>query len=105
MGNKTNKIIIRKSETKDKEIIKELIQLCFGNRNDKKVCEDLNRKYWLCFKNEKPVVLSDLIWNNKLQTLEINWTCTHPNYKNKGYMQKIFTNMFDNINEDVYCSY
>ena len=54
---------------------------------------------------KKLVVLSDLIWNNKLQTLEINWACTHPNYKNKGYMQKIFTNMFDNINEDVYCNY
>ena len=52
--------MIRKSTTDDKELIQQLMQLCFGDKNNLEPYEDLKNRYYLYFKNENLVAMSGL---------------------------------------------
>lgn len=96
--------MIRKSTVYDKEIIKELMYTCFGDKNNLEPYENLNDRYYLYFKNNILVAMTGLTDNTDYRGLEIDWTCTHPKYRHNGYMQELFKNMICDINSNIYCS-
>ena len=96
--------MIRKSTTDDKELIQQLMQLCFGDRNNSEPYKNLEDRYYLLFKDNVLVAMSGLIYNSEYGHLEIDWTCTHPEHRHKGYMQELFTEMLNGIYEPIYCS-
>lgn len=96
--------MIRKSTSADKEIIQRLLELCFGVRNDYEPYSNLYDRYYLYFENDVLVAMTGLTSNSEFKHLEIDWTCTHPDYRNKGYMQELFKVMLSDISEPVYCS-
>lgn len=96
--------MIRKSTENDKELIKNLIQICFGNRDEFEPYKNLNGRYYLYFKDNTLVAMSGLSSNSEYGHLEIDWTCTHPSYRHNGFMQEIFTIMLNEATDKVYCS-
>lgn len=96
--------MIRKSKTDDKELIQHLMQLCFGDRSNLGPCEDLDGRYYLYFKDDILVAMTGLTSKSEYGHLEIEWTCTHPDYRHNGYMQELFTEMLSDVHEKVYCS-
>lgn len=96
--------MIRKSAEKDKKIIQELMQACFGDRSNLEPYENLDNRYYLYFENDVLVAMTGLTSRSEYGHLEVDWTCTHPDYRHTGYMQKLFMEMLDNVYEDVYCS-
>lgn len=42
--------------------------------------------------------------SSRFNAPEVDWTCTHPDYRHKGYMQKLFKYILADIKTDVYCS-
>lgn len=96
--------MIRKSTENDKNQIQELIQKCFGNRDDQEPFTNLNDRYYLYFKDNILIAMTGISDKSEFPHLEIDWTCTHPKYRHNGYMQKLFAKMLKNIHEPVYCS-
>lgn len=96
--------MIRKSTINDKESIEYLIKLCFGDRNDLGVLDNLNGRYYLYFEDNILVAMSGISSDSKYGHLEVDWTCTHPDYRHNGYMQELFSTMLNNVKDDVYCS-
>lgn len=94
--------MIRKSTENDKEQIKHLIKLCFGDREDP--YENLNDRYYLYFENDALVAMTGLTSKSPYGHLEIDWTCTLPEYRHNGHMQKLFKEMLKEANDKVYCS-
>lgn len=72
--------MIRKSTTGDKELIQQLMQLCFGDKNNLEPCENLENRYYLYFKGGTLVAMSGLTSNSEYGYLEIDWTSTHPEH-------------------------
>jgi GNAT superfamily N-acetyltransferase len=95
--------MIRKSTSNDKEAIRELFLLCFGYRREEPY-EHLDDRYYLYFVEDKLVAMTGILYNTDYRGLDVDWTGTHPDYRNKGYMQELFKEMLKNIHEDVYCS-
>lgn len=96
--------MIRKSTLNDKKSIQQLMLLCFGDKNNLEPYENMEDRYWLYFKDDKLVAMSGLTSNSEYGHLEIDWTCTHPEERHKGYMQEIFAKMLKNVRDSVYCS-
>lgn len=96
--------MIRKSTTDDREFIQQLMQLCFGDKNNLEPYMNLEGRYYLYFKDSILVAMTGLTSNSEFRNLEVDWTCTHPEYRHKGYMQKLFTEMLNGVHETVYCS-
>lgn len=96
--------MIRKSTTSDKEAIQCLMLMCFGDKNNLEPYENLNDRYYLYFEDNVLIAMSGLIFNCEYNHLEIDWTCTHPEYRHNGYMQKLFAEMLNSVHESVYCS-
>lgn len=96
--------MIRKSTENDKELIQHLMQICFGDENNLEPYENLDNRYYLYFKNSTLIAMSGLTSNSEYGHLEIDWTCTHPKYRHNGYMQELFTEMLNNMQESIYCS-
>lgn len=99
--------MIRLSTEDDENIIRELIDLCFGVRAHSHIFNDLNGRYYLYFEKDKLVAMSGINRTTDCcDKLEVDWTCTHPDYQGQGYMQKLFRVMLTDIdpNEDIYCS-
>ena len=96
--------MIRKSTLADIDAIKELMKLCFGSRDEFKPCKNIVDRYYLYFKDDKLIAMSGLMYNDEYEALEIDWTCTHPDYRHKGYMQDLFIQMLSNVKRPVYCS-
>lgn len=96
--------MIRKSTADDKEQIQQLMQLCFGDKNNLEPYENLKDRYYLYFKDNMLVAMSGLTSNSEYDHLEIDWTCTRPEHRHKGYMQELFAEMLNCVHESVYCS-
>lgn len=96
--------MIRKSKLTDKELIQQLMQLCFSDKNNFEPYENLEDRYYLYFKDNTLVAMSGLTSNSEYGHLEIDWTCTHPEHRHNDYMQELFTEMLNGIQELVYCS-
>lgn len=99
-----NNTVIRKSKKNDIPKIKELMYLCFGDCNNTEPYENINDRYYLYFKDDTLVAMSGLTANSEYGHLEIDWTCTHPEHRHKGYMQELFKKMLIDVHESIYCS-
>lgn len=95
--------MIRKSVQSDLEQILELMHLCFGDR-DTWITGDITNRFYLKFIDSKLVAMSGIIDCGYYTHPEIDWTCTHPDYRHNGYMQELFTEMFKHYTGPVYCS-
>lgn len=80
------------------------MQVCFGDKDNLEPYEDLEGRYYLYFVGDMLVAMTGLTSNSEYGNLEVDWTCTHPEYRHKGYMIKLFKEMLNNIQDDVYCS-
>lgn len=99
---------IRKSTNIDKIAIKELLNVCFGNSitDVDEPTYNLDDRYYLYFVDNKLVAMSGILspGRSEYDNYEVDWTCTHPDYRHKGYMQEIFRQMLHGVDSDVYCS-
>lgn len=96
--------MIRKSTTDDREIVKQLLELCFGKRTDCEQYNNLDGRYYLRFENDNVVAITGLTAKSEFKHLEVDWTCTHPDHRHKGYMQELFAEMLNGVHDSVYCS-
>ena len=96
--------MIKKSTTDDKELVQQLMQLCFGDNNKIEPYENLEDRYYLLFKDNTLVAMTGLTSASEYGRLEIDWTCTHPEHRHNGYMKELFTKMLNGVQEPVYCS-
>lgn len=99
-----NGSIIRKSVSSDRECIYQLMCMCFGDKNNLEPYENLDDRYYLYFENGVLVAMTGLISSSEYDHPEVDWTCTHPEFRHRGYMQALFTEMLGNVKESVYCS-
>lgn len=99
-------MFIRKSKAFDKLIVNELFLACYGYGWDFILpLTDLEDRYYLLFDEYGTLVaMTGLCYSDEYEALEVDWTCTHPNYRHRGYMQMLFQEMLKDVNEDVYCS-
>ena len=98
-------ISIRKSTNNDLAKIYNLSAICFGSVACKKVINSsLKDRYLLLFDDDNLVAMTGLYTKSEFKSLEIDWTCTDPKYRNKGYMHMLFDELLKNIKEPVYCS-
>lgn len=96
---------IRKSKQSDKGAISELFLLCYGyDWEFMSPLTYLDDRYYLLFDDGILVAMTGLSYSDEYEALEVDWTCTHPDYRHKWYMQMLFSRMLASINEDVYCS-
>jgi N-acetylglutamate synthase-like GNAT family acetyltransferase len=96
--------MIRKSTKSDRKQIKELMHLCFGNIYQYGPYKDLDDRYWLYFKDNKLVAMTGLADSGSYASIEVDWTCTHPDYRHQGLMHELFSIMLKDVNIPVYCS-
>ena len=98
-------ISIRKSTNNDLAKIYDLSTACFGCVARKKVLDSsLTDRYLLLFDDDNLVAMTGLYTKSEFNALEIDWTCTDPKYRNKGYMHMLFEELLKNVKEPVYCS-
>ena len=97
--------MIRLSTESDRDSIKGLVELCFGNRLQCGYLDYLDGRYHLNIVDGKLVAMSGLNSNTSYENgLEVDWTCTHPDYRKCGYMHEIFEQMIPLTNGNIYCS-
>jgi GNAT superfamily N-acetyltransferase len=100
--------MIRYSKESDREDIKRLVKLCFGNRDGYGIYDgNISGKYILYFTEDGVLVAmtglcSDSDYGDNCA--EIIWTCTHPDYRHQGIMHKLFERMLATTDERIYCS-
>ena len=63
-----------------------------------------NGRYLLYFIEDRIVALTALTFNNEFRGIQISWTCTHPDFRHKGYMQELFKRLILSTDEDIYCN-
>lgn len=97
-------LFIRLSRDEDKGQIKDLIMLCFGDRSHHDCLENLNGRYLLAFESDDLIGMTGLNYNSQKKRYEIDWTGTHPEYRNKGVMHELFNHICALTDEDIYCS-
>lgn len=76
----------------------------FWDRDDIGVCNNLDDRYYLYIVDNNIVAMTGLEYSSEYEHMEVCYTCTHPDYRHRGYMQKLFKCMLKDVNEDVYCS-
>ena len=95
---------VRLSTETDRYKIEELIRLCFGERQHSGAYENLSGRYLLALQDEQIVAMTGLSYSETYNGYEIDWTCTHPEYRNKGIMHDLFKRICSLTDEDIYCS-
>lgn len=97
---------IRFSREDDKPSIEYLFSLGFGDRTHyPDAFTDLDGKYLLAFTDENQLIaMTGLTWSDEYQGYEVNWTCTHPDYRRKGVMHELFKRICGLTDEPIYCS-
>lgn len=80
------------------------MSLGFGDRDNVEPYDNLDDRYWLYFKDDELVAMTGLMDSKEYRALEVDWTCTHPDHRHKGYMQSLFREMLRGIEVPVYCS-
>lgn len=96
--------LIRRSTQDDKEAIRHLMSLGFGDRDNVELYDNLDNRFWLYFKDDELVAMTGLMLSKEYGALEVDWTCTHPDHRHNGYMQALFREMLMGIKVPVYCS-
>lgn len=96
--------MIRKSTENDRAVIQELMYACFGDKDNLEPYDNLDDRYYLYFMNGILIAMTGLTSDSEYGHLEIDWTCTRPEYRRKGCMMELFTMMLSCVHEPVYCS-
>lgn len=94
--------MIRLSRNSDLKEITELLKTSFGKVEQAYL--NIENRYLLYIEDNKIVAMTGLTSATNYKGLEIDWTCTHPDYRNKGYMHKLFERLIQLTDEDIYCS-
>lgn len=98
-------MFIRFSTKEDREQIRELTMLCFGDRDHCNILENLHGRYILAFDDENVLLaMTGLIWSEEYKGYEVNWTCTHPDFQKKGIMHELFKRICSLVDQNIYCS-
>lgn len=96
---------IRKSTEQDKEAINNLFMTCYGyDWNLISPLTNLDDRYYLMFMDALLVAMTGLGYSDEYKAMEVDWTCTHPDHRHRGYMSTLFSVMLQDVNEIVYCS-
>ena len=98
------KIVTRFSTKDDKDNIEELILACFGDRSMFGVFDNLDCRYLLAFDKKRLVAMTGLTYSDIYHGYEIDWTCTHPEYRGRGIMHQLFEKVCTMTKEPIYCS-
>jgi hypothetical protein len=77
---------------------------CFGNIYKNEPLKNLDGRYYMYFVEDKLVAMTGLADDGEYYSMQVDWTCTLPEYRHKGYMQELFEVMLKDVKEDVYCS-
>lgn len=86
-------------------LIEELIQECFGDRDQFGVLENIEKRYWLIFDGDKLVGMTGLLNDSpEYNGAEIDWTCLLPKYRGRGIMTNAIKEVIKNCDKDIYCS-
>lgn len=98
--------MIRYSKSSDIEQVKELLYLCFGEMVEQENAYDnIEKGRYLVYEvDNKIVALTALTFNNEFRGIQISWTCTHPDYRHRGYMQELFKRLVQTTDENIYCN-
>lgn len=97
--------MIRYSREEDKEQIKELIVACFGNAKENyDACTNLDGRYLVYELMGSIVAMTGFYFHSKYPGVEIDWTCTHPDFRRRGYIHELFKRLVSTTDEDIYCS-
>lgn len=103
----SNQSIIRKSTVEDEPEIRSVIERCFGNRDKTDVYDNLDDRYYLYVVDNKIVAMTGITSQTLYPGLEVDWTCTLPEYRHSGYMRALFKIMitdFEREHKDIFCS-
>lgn len=95
---------IRFSRETDKDEIRELLGTSFGSREHLGVLENLNGRYLLAFEDDELVAMTGLMWESEYNAYDVDWTCTHPDYRKRGIMHELFKRICSLTDEKIYCS-
>lgn len=96
---------IRQATEVDLPQLKELMLLSFGPREgEDSSVSDQTTKYIVYVIDDKVVAMTGLVYSEEFKSLEIAWTCTHPDCRGKGYMHELFNTLLSDVKEKVYCS-
>lgn len=97
--------MIRRSKESDRQAIEQLFLTCFGARWDfLSPFENLDGRYLLFFDDETLVAMTGLIYSEEYMGYEVDWTCTHPKHRHRGYMRMLFKAMLSDVDFEVFCS-
>lgn len=97
--------MIRFSRVSDLSAIQELIGLCFGDRTTAGVYDNLPGRYLVFELDGKVVAMTGLTANTPYPYgVEVDWTCTHPDYQHRGIMTLLFTRLMALTDDVIYCS-
>lgn len=96
----------RYSKETDLDDISELLKICFGDRDNCGALDNLNHRYLLALDGTKLIAMTGLCEKDKsnYNGKEIDWTCCHPDYRNKHITTKLFEIILKDIKDNVYCS-
>lgn len=99
-----NKYQIRKSQVSDKTAIGLLMERCFGACDYEDVFDDVEGRYLLFEYEGRIIAMTGLTSNTDYDGLEIDWTCTLPEYQCQGIMQELFSSLLLDVHKNIYCS-
>lgn len=94
----------RYSTKDDYCLIKELIELRFGNRDKNDVYNELDGRYLLAFDGDILVAMTGLRDVGFYKGPEIDWTCIRYEYEGRGLITDMISRVIDGVEQDVYCS-
>ena len=97
--------MIRFSRREDEIQIRLLLRLCFENRIDDSCTDNLDGRYLVFEDNKRIIAVTGLkkIHNYK-DGVEVDWSCTHPEFRHRGIMHQLFERMLEMTDENIYCS-
>lgn len=98
-------IYFRRSEQKDYSSVNELLKQCFGDRERYGALENLEGRYLLAFDDDKLIAMTGIFLKSPtFDGSEIDWTCILPEYRKKGIITKMMTEIIKDVDNDIYCS-
>lgn len=97
--------MIRFSKASDLDEIKSLIELCFGDRERAGAYDNIAGRYLVYEKDGRIVAMTGLTCDTQYPSgVEVDWTCTHPDYRQMGIMSELFGRLMQLTDEPIYCS-
>ena len=100
----SNGIKVRLSTEDDSHMIEMLLDSCFGAISLREFKENICGRYLLAFVDNRLVGMTGLSFNKEYDGFEIDWTCTHPEYRKRGIMHELFKRICALTDGDIYCS-